>query len=330
MHTHLRSTAQHTCSVAILSSKRRERNIRTRALSWQSLLQDSPHSGTHTHAPKHTHTHTHMHTYTHAHGHRGARHTHTHCDDPIPIAAVFFAVFGAPHLADTMGLSGDGAISSPRALGPSKGSPLATVAECASSSAPAWEGVDMRISSGICGPNWDWKPRAGRGSRRAGKTSTRVRSSPNPEPTRPGFRGCSEGRSAMCERRDAQIRKRRGRRQVGGKQHLREASTGGHTQVMTRTLCRERERERRGGCPVCTTLMVLRTLSCRWRSSRTSCAEERRAIHPSSSRASALVSALAHLGCNKRTPAHIAQRPTRHRYTVTAHGTSDRLERRGG
>ena len=56
----------------------------------------------------------------------------------------------------------------------------------------------MRISSGICGPNWDWKPRAGRGSRRAGKTSTRMRSSPNPEPTRPGFRGCSEGRSAMC------------------------------------------------------------------------------------------------------------------------------------
>ena len=50
--------------------------------------------------------------------------------------------------------------------------------------------------------------------------------------------------------------------------------------MMTRTLCSERERERGGGCPVCTTLMALRTLSCRWRSSRTSCGEERRAIHP--------------------------------------------------
>ena len=94
-HTHTRSTAQRTCSVAILSSKRRERNSRTRALSWQSLLQDSPHTGTHTHASKNTHRHTHIHTYTHTHGHRDARHTHTHCDDPIPMrrSSFFFLQF---------------------------------------------------------------------------------------------------------------------------------------------------------------------------------------------------------------------------------------------
>ena len=86
-------------------------------------------------------------------------------------------------------------------------------------------------------------------------------------------------------------------------------SRGGHTHVMTCTLCRERKRGE--GCAVCTTLMVLRTLLCRWRRSRTSCGEERRTIHPSSSQASALVTALAHLGRNKRTPAYIAQRPTR-------------------
>ena len=97
-HTHPRSTAQHTCSVAILSSRRRERNSRTHALSWQSLLQDSPHSGTHTHThPKNTYAHTISHICTHAHTHartqRRTAHTHSHCDDPIPMRRSSFFFF---------------------------------------------------------------------------------------------------------------------------------------------------------------------------------------------------------------------------------------------
>ena len=85
--------------------KRQERNSRTRALSWQSLLQRSQHTKTHTHARKNTYAHTisHRHTRTHTHEHRDARHTcthtctDTHCDDPIPIrrSSVFLCSFSS-------------------------------------------------------------------------------------------------------------------------------------------------------------------------------------------------------------------------------------------
>ena len=74
----------------------RERNRRTRALSCQSLLQDSHHTETHTHAPKNTHTRTQRRT---AHTRTGAQiyvqaqtRTHTVMIRFRCAAAVLFAV----------------------------------------------------------------------------------------------------------------------------------------------------------------------------------------------------------------------------------------------
>ena len=186
-----------------------------RALVAVPPSRQSTYRDTHTHAPEHTHTHTYTHIHTHARTQRRTAHTHTHTRTVMIrfrcATAVFFLQFFERPTSPTQWAFQETVQSAHLGRwGPSQGSPLATEAECPSSSAPARRSVDMRISSGICGPNWE--PRAGRGSRRAGKTSTRMRSSPNPEPTRPRFRGCSEGRSAMSDRRDARIRKRRGRR----------------------------------------------------------------------------------------------------------------------
>ena len=206
-HAARHSTAQHTCSVAILSSNDgKETAVRGRSRGSPSFKTVPIQRDTHTHTHLKTHTYTHGHTdarHTHAPAHTDVyrhRHAHTHCDDPFPMCrSVFFLQFlqqhsRAPHLTDAMGLSGDAASSSPRALGTFLRKSLGNRGGVHVVFCPGMGegGVDMRTSSGTCGPNWDWKPRAGRGSRRAGKTSTRMRSSPKPEPTRPGFRGFSD------------------------------------------------------------------------------------------------------------------------------------------
>ena len=79
--------------------------------------------------------------------------------------------------------------------------------------------------------------------------------------------------------------------------------------MMTCTLCRrERERESEREAKDIRSepnSWLYVPFLCRWRSPRTSCGKERRAIHPSSSRASALVSALAHRGCMQHTNVRI-------------------------
>ena len=232
----------------------------------QSFLHDSPHTETHTHGR----------TLTQTQRRTALRHSCFLLATPLELPT-------GPPIA--MGFSGDAAASSPPALGTFLRKSLGN-----RGGVHVGGGVDMRTSSGICGPNWDWKPRTGRGSRRAGKTSSRVRSSPNPEPTRPGFRGCNEGRSAMCDKRDAQIR-----RQTSVTSRWR-AVPAQHRGGLTRDDLRAVQRD--GGRLVPTLLSL--SLLCRWKSSRTSCGEERRTIHPSSSRASPLVSVLTHLGCNVR------------------------------
>ena len=124
-HAARHSTAQHGTAHLFHGNfelHRRERNRRTRALSWQSLLHDSPHTETHTHG-QHAHTQTqskrhHTHRRTNMYRHR---HAHVHCDDPFPMRhSSFFScnsTLERHHLTDAMGLSGDAATSSPRALG---------------------------------------------------------------------------------------------------------------------------------------------------------------------------------------------------------------------
>ena len=102
-HRHAHAHTQHGTAHLFRGNfvlQRRERNRRTRALSWQSLLQDSPHTERHTHAHLKTHTHTHGHRdarHTHAQAHKQVyrhRHAHAHCDDPFPMRrSNFFAVF---------------------------------------------------------------------------------------------------------------------------------------------------------------------------------------------------------------------------------------------
>ena len=214
-HAARHSTAQHTCSVAILSSiDGKESAVRARSRGSPSFMTVPIQRHTHTHG-QHAHTHRHRANGTHTHRRTNMyrhRHAHAHCDDPFPMRHSSFFQF-APALSSAPLDRRNGLLRRRCHLLTSGAGDLPKEVpwqprRSARRLLPRHGGsVDMRTSSGICGPNWDWKPRTGRGSRRAGKTSTRVRSSPDPEPTRLGFRGCSEGRSAMCDRRDAQIRK---------------------------------------------------------------------------------------------------------------------------
>ena len=98
-HTHTRSTAQHGTAHLFRGNcelHRRQRNRRTCALSWQSLLHDSPHTETHTRT---TRTHTDTEQTAHTHTRAGApictgtdTHTHTVMVRFRCAIAVFFSV----------------------------------------------------------------------------------------------------------------------------------------------------------------------------------------------------------------------------------------------